>query len=79
LESGALAPLAKARSFSANLSDLSGNHVEVTLRRVPRARRHSITLDLLGSWTQASVKELTGSLSSRLPVARSTMTKFQYA
>src|ERR1700686_3939896 len=72
LDSGAWEPLADARSFSAKLSDLRGNRTEVVLRRVHSERRHSVTLDLTGSWTKATVKDLTGSLAQRLGVARST-------
>ncbi len=78
LESGAWASVGSARSFSARLSDLSGARVDVTVRRVHRERRHAVMLDLWGYWTKATVQDLVGSLSKRLPVVRSTMTKFQY-
>jgi hypothetical protein len=79
LESGAWAPAAKARSFSVRLSDKRGNRADVIVRRVHRERRHALSLDLWGSWTKASIEDVTGSLSARLPVSRSTMTKYQYA
>jgi len=78
LESGAWASVGSARSFSARLSDLSGARVDVTVRRVHRARRHALMMDLWGRWTKATVQDLVGSVSNRLPVVRSTMTKFQY-
>jgi hypothetical protein len=79
LESGAWAPAARARSFAARLSDRSGNRVDITVRRLHGKSRHAISLDLWGSWTKATIEDLTGSLSSRLPVSRSTLTKYQYA
>jgi hypothetical protein len=78
LESDSGAAVGSARSFSARLSDRSGARVDVIVRRVHRERRHALSLDLWGSWTPAAVKELKGSLSERLPLARSTMTKYQY-
>ncbi|MCI4325972.1 MAG: hypothetical protein L3K00_08910 [Thermoplasmata archaeon] len=77
LESDAAASVGSARSFSARLSDLAGARVDVIVRRVHRGN-HALSLDLWGSWTQAAVDDLTGSLSARLPVTRTTMTKFQY-
>ncbi|HEY6238571.1 MAG TPA: hypothetical protein VIZ68_05240 [Thermoplasmata archaeon] len=79
LESGAWSSAGGARSFSARLSDLSGGRVDVIVRRVHRGRRHALSLDLWGSWTKETVDDLVGSISKRLPVVRSTMTKFQYA
>ncbi|HEY1198133.1 MAG TPA: hypothetical protein VGG32_05355 [Thermoplasmata archaeon] len=78
LESGAWASVGSARSFSARLSDLSGARVDVTVRRVHRERRHALMIDLWGFWTKAAVQDLEGSISKRLPVVRSRMTKFQY-
>jgi hypothetical protein len=79
LESGAWSAVGDARSFSARLSDLSGGRVDVVVRRVHSGRRHALSLDLWGSWTKETVDDLVGSISKRLPVVRSTMTKFQYA
>jgi hypothetical protein len=79
LESEAWAPLAESRSFSFRLTDMQGNHAEVVVRRAHRIWRHSLSIDLRGSWTRAEINALKGSLSERLPVARSTLTKFQYA
>jgi|HubBroStandDraft_4_1064222.scaffolds.fasta_scaffold110642_1 hypothetical protein len=79
LEGGAWQSVASARSFSARLSDLAGQRVDVTVRRVHRERRHALSLDLWGSWTKATVSDLEGSLGSRLGVVRSTMTKYEYA
>lgn len=78
LESGAWSSVGSARSFSARLSDLSGARVDVTIRRIHRERRHALTLDLWGSWTKEAVRDLEGSMSQRLPVRRSRITKFQY-
>jgi hypothetical protein len=78
LQSDAGSTLATARTFSARLSDLSGARVDVTVRRVHRERRHAVTLDLWGDWTKPTVQDLVGSISARLPVVRSRMTKFQY-
>jgi hypothetical protein len=78
LESGAWSSGGSSRSFSARLSDLSGARVDVTVRRVHRERRHALTIDLWGSWTKESIQDLVGSISTRLPVIRSRMTKFQY-
>jgi hypothetical protein len=79
LEADAGASVGSADSFSARLSDQSGGHVDVVVRRVHAERGHGLTLDLHGDWTKAAVKDLTGALAERLPVLRSTMTKFQYA
>jgi hypothetical protein len=78
-EGGAWASAATARSFSVRLSDREGNHVDMVVRRVHRRRRHALSLDLWGRWTREMVDDVTGSLASRLPVAKSTLTKFQYA
>ena len=64
---------------SCALSDLSGGRVDVTVRRVHREHRHALSLDLWGTWTKATVQELEESISSPLPVVRTTMTKFMYA
>jgi hypothetical protein len=79
LQSGPWSAAGGARAFSARLSDLSGARLDVTVRRVHREGRHAISLDLWGLWTRASVEALEGSLSKRLRVIRSRMTKFQYA
>lgn len=79
LEKGSFGSLAKLRSFTARMSDLSGNRVEVTVRRVSRVRPHDLSLDLWGNWTAAAVDDLVGSLAPRLPIRHSTVTKFQYA
>ncbi len=79
LESGAWTSVAAARSFSARLSDLSGGRIDVVVRRVHRERRHTVSMDLWGSWTQDTVEELQGAMAQRLPVLHSTMTQFQFA
>ena len=70
LESGAWPSVGSARTFAARLSDLSGARVDVVVRRIHRERRHALMLDLWGAWTPAAVKDLTGAISSRLPVVR---------
>ncbi|MFZ0699803.1 MAG: hypothetical protein WAN74_06420 [Thermoplasmata archaeon] len=77
LEGDGWTPLTKARSFSARLSDQQGHRVDVVVRR--RQRRHAVSLDLRGVWTRDTIHDLLGSLSQRVPVAESTLTKFQYA
>jgi hypothetical protein len=77
--SGVGPSIAKARSFSVRISDMHGNRADIVVRRVHRLRRHTLSLDLWGSWTKGRISELTGALAARLPVARSTLTKFQYA
>lgn len=67
-----------ARSFSARVSDGSGNQVDLTVRRVHRERRHAISLDLWGNWPPSDVKTLKAAFTERLPVARTTMTKYQF-
>lgn len=79
LESGAWKSVAGARTFAVRLSDTAGNRADVVVRRVHRQRRHSISLDLWGSWTKAKIGLVTGSIGARLPLAHSTLTKFQYA
>jgi hypothetical protein len=61
------------------MSDLQGNRADVAVRRVHRLRRHTISLDLWGTWTKGMINELTGALAARLPVSRTTLTKYQYA
>jgi hypothetical protein len=78
LEAADGSSIAAADTFSAGLSDHGGGHVDVIVRRVHSGRGHAMTLDLRGDWSPAAVKDLTGALSERLPVLRSTMTKFQY-
>lgn len=66
--------LASAHAFSLRLSDLEGNHVDLTVRRVHRERRHSLSLDLWGRWTPSSVGGLIGAIGARLPVAKTRST-----
>jgi len=75
-ESGAFA---RARSLSVRVSDFHGNHAEVTVRQVHRQHRAAISLDLRGFWTREDLDGLKGALSERVPVLRSTVSKFQYA
>jgi hypothetical protein len=79
LESGRLPTKSAIASFSARLSNLSGARVDMILRHVHREGRHALSLDLWGAWSPADVKALEGAISTRLPVVRSEMTKFQYA
>ncbi|MGA7923696.1 MAG: hypothetical protein WCA77_06950 [Thermoplasmata archaeon] len=79
LEKADPASLGAARSFTARVTDLSGSHVDVTVRRVHRQRAHAMTLDLWGSWAKASVQDLRGSIAERLPVVHSRVAKYQYA
>ncbi|MCI4323989.1 MAG: hypothetical protein L3K03_08270 [Thermoplasmata archaeon] len=71
--------VSRARSFSVRLSDRGGNHVDVIIRHIHRERRHALSLDLWGLWTKATVGDLKGALSERLPVRETTQTKHQYA
>jgi hypothetical protein len=79
LENGAWSSVGSARAFSARLSDFSGARADVVVRRVHRERRPALTIDLWGSWKKAAVRDVEGSIGERLPVVRSTMTKFRYA
>jgi len=79
VENGARPTAATARSFSVRLSDRGGNRVDMVVRRIHRRHRHALTLDLWGRWTREMVDGVMGSLASRLPVSKSTLTKFQYA
>jgi hypothetical protein len=79
LESGDGSTIARARSFSVRVSDLHGDRADITVRRVHRARRHALSVDLWGTWTKETINELVGALAERLPVTQTTMTKYQYA
>jgi hypothetical protein len=79
LEAGAGTSESKARSFAVKLTDRRGNRAELVLRRVHRGREHALRLDLWGLWTKETLNDVIGSLASRLPVTRSTLTKYQYA
>jgi hypothetical protein len=79
LESGGGPIIAKARSFSVRVSDLHRNRADVTVRRVHRQRRHALSVDLWGSWTKETINGLVGALADRLPLSKTTMTKYQYA
>jgi hypothetical protein len=79
LESGRGPSLARVRSISLRVSDLHRNHADVTVRRVHRQRRHALSVDLWGSWTKETIGELVGALAERLPIERTTMTRYQYA
>jgi hypothetical protein len=70
---------ATARSFSARLSDFSGGRVDLVVRRIHRQRGHALSLDLWGVWTPSAVQAVVAAIGERLPLARSTVTKFQYA
>ncbi|MGA8276091.1 MAG: hypothetical protein WB789_02665 [Thermoplasmata archaeon] len=71
--------MAQARSFSVRLSGPGGKHVDAVVRRTHRGGRHSISLDLHGTWTREEVEGLKGAMADRLPVEHTEMTKFQYA
>jgi hypothetical protein len=71
--------VAEARAFSARLSDFSGGRVDLVVRRLHRQRRHSLSLDLWGVWRPTDVQGLVSAIAERLPVERSTLTKYQYA
>jgi hypothetical protein len=71
------APMAKV--FSVRLSDREGNHVDLVLRRVHPRSRHALSLDVWGHWTRVMIEGVSASLSSRLPVAKVTLTRFQVA
>ncbi len=79
LQSAEQPSIAKARTFAVRMSDMRGNRADVVVRRVHRQRGHALSIDLWGSWTKETVSELTGSFATRLPVARTTLTKYQYA
>jgi hypothetical protein len=77
LESGTWASIASARSFSARMSDFSGGRADVIVRRVHRFR-HALTLKVWRTMTKGQVEDLKGAIDGRLPVTRSTMTRFGY-
>ena len=79
LESGRWASVASARSFAARLAADSGARIDVTVRRVHREWRHAMTLDLSGVLTRDEVRAIIDALAARLPVVRSTLTKYQFA
>lgn len=70
--------IAGARTFLARLSDGEGNRLDLAIRRVHRQRRHSVSLDLWGSWTQEQVHGIVGAIAARLPVARTEVVAHQY-
>jgi hypothetical protein len=78
LDAGTWTSFAEGNEFEALLTDLAGNRVEVTLRRVHKRHQHPISLDVTGKWSKQALNELTGSLSTRLPVGQVTLTKFRY-
>jgi hypothetical protein len=77
LESGTWSSIALARSFSARMSDFSGGRADVVVRRVHRLR-HALTLKVWRTMTKGQVEDLKGAIDGRLPVARSTITRFGY-
>lgn len=79
LQEDPASPIRKARSFRARISNLTGDRVDLTLRWVHRERRHALSLDLWGRWTPGEIDDLEGALAERLPIRRSTTTRFQYA
>ncbi|MFY9717440.1 MAG: hypothetical protein WAK40_05845 [Thermoplasmata archaeon] len=78
LEGETTSSFAAARSFSIRTSDLHGNRIDVTIRRVPRFRRHALSIDLWGRWTKATVQEIAGALAERMPVLSTVVTKHMY-
>jgi hypothetical protein len=77
LESGTWSSIASARSFSARMSDFSGGRADVIVRRVHRFR-HALTLKVWRTMTKGQVEDLKGAIDGRLPVSRSTLTRFGY-
>jgi hypothetical protein len=77
LESSTGSSIASARSFSARMSDFSGGRAEVIVRRVHRFR-HALTLKVWRTMTKGQVQDLRDAIDGRLPVSRSTMTRFGY-
>jgi hypothetical protein len=77
LQSDIWSSIASARSFSARMSDFSGGRAEVVVRRVHRLH-HALTLKVWRTMTKGQVEDLKGAIDHRLPVTRSTMTRFGY-
>jgi hypothetical protein len=69
---------ADARSFTALLTDLAGQHVAVKLRHATFSKRRVLELDLTGSWTKSTVHALEGSIAERLPVVKSEWKSYRY-
>ncbi len=67
-----------ARSFSVRLSGRLKFRADLTVRRVHRERRHSVSLDLRGTLRPSDVKDVAGALRTRLPVLRSQVTEYAY-
>ncbi|MGB6500326.1 MAG: hypothetical protein WBG19_02840 [Thermoplasmata archaeon] len=78
LEGETISSFAEARAFSVRASDLHGNRIDVVIRRVPRFRRHALSIDLWGRWTKGAVQDIVGALGERLPVLRTVLTKHMY-
>ncbi len=78
LEDPAWAPVARARSFSVRLSGTGPNRIDLTVRRVHRERRHSLSLDLWGSFRRPDLHRLAAALRGRLPVLRIQVTRYAH-
>lgn len=59
-----------ARSFAARLSGPVGMRADVTVRGVHRERRHAITVDLLGSFSERDLRGVERVLNDELSIAR---------
>lgn len=67
--------LGRARQFSARLRGTGDRRAVVVLRRIHRERRHSLTVDLSGTFQREEVHALVAALHRHLPVRSAVVTR----
>jgi hypothetical protein len=72
-------PVAGAKEFAGRLSSTHGIRLAFVLRRVHRARRHSISIELTGVFRKREVDALLDAIRSRMPVMRAELAEFARA
>ena len=68
-----------AREFAARLRGGDGRRLEFVLRRIHRERRHSLSIDLHGSFPPQHLHDVVAALGRHLPVLHSNVTSVLHA
>jgi hypothetical protein len=71
--------LTARRSFSVRLSGKPPFRADLTVRRLHRERRHTLTIDLHGRFTERDVRGVLAALGRQVPVLRGSVQSFSYA
>lgn len=79
LEDPGWSGLAARRAFAVRLSGPADLRADLVVRRLHRERRHSLTVELRGTFPKSTVRDVADALSRRLPVLRTQVAEYAYA